>query len=214
LAAFQVIIIGRFWVIAEALLAGPGPCGFRLQRGRRFTSGPSSRVAAARLSHRLTGSRSSAVSWNTARPVEMLAWLPSKLRTHSVPFGCNPFYTPNFCFCRRLPGTRTWTRCYYNFRASTLNLPSATRIGIWQAYSRRCAYCGDPIALGDLDIDHIVPEMLNDKKEELERAKANLGLQADFEVNSLGNLVPAHRRCNLAKSGRIFHLHARGISWR
>jgi hypothetical protein len=94
---------------------------------------------------------------------------------------------------------------YYNLGVSTLRLPSAIRIGLWQAYSRKCVYCGDPIALGDLDIDHVVPEMLNDKKEELERAKTELGLPPGFDVNSLGNLVPAHRRCNLAKSGRMFH---------
>jgi 5-methylcytosine-specific restriction endonuclease McrA len=94
---------------------------------------------------------------------------------------------------------------YYNLGVSELKLPSATRIGIWQAYSRKCAYCGDPIVLGELDIDHIVPEKLNENKEELERAKADLGLPPGFEVNSLGNLVPAHRRCNLAKAGRVFH---------
>jgi 5-methylcytosine-specific restriction endonuclease McrA len=92
-----------------------------------------------------------------------------------------------------------------NLRVSLLKLPLQTRIAVWQAYSRKCAYCGDPIPLGDLDIDHVLPESLNDNRDELERVKSELGLLPDFSVNSLANLVPAHRRCNLAKSDRVFH---------
>ena len=88
---------------------------------------------------------------------------------------------------------------------SRLKLPHTTRIGIWLAYLKKCAYCGDLINFGDLAIDHIVPETLSGETAELERVKAELGLSPDFQVNSLSNLVPAHHRCNLAKSDRVYH---------
>ena len=84
-------------------------------------------------------------------------------------------------------------------------MPTQTRIAIWRAHAKKCFYCGDLISLGELDIDHIIPESLNDASVELERVKADFGLPSEFTLNSILNLVPAHRRCNLAKSGRLFN---------
>lgn len=72
------------------------------------------------------------------------------------------------------------------------------------AYSKRCAYCGDVIQLRDLEIDHILPESLQGRPEELNRLRAELGLPSDFTLSSLNNLLPSHGRCNLQKSNRVF----------
>ena len=71
---------------------------------------------------------------------------------------------------------------------SKLNLPEATKIAIWNAHSRRCAYCGEPVHFTDLDIEHIVPEHLSSDLPALKKALVEYGLSPDFEVNSIQNL--------------------------
>jgi hypothetical protein len=88
---------------------------------------------------------------------------------------------------------------------SKYKVPNGTRVALWRAHGKRCAYCGEPLSYPDLDIDHILPESLPDNPTEWNRVKAELGLDADFGLNSLLNLVPAHRRCNRTKSDDVFH---------
>jgi hypothetical protein len=88
---------------------------------------------------------------------------------------------------------------------SKFRVPDQARIAIWRAHAKKCPYCGDLINLGELDIDHIVPENLNDDSVEFARVKTEFGLAPEFTLNSILNLVPAHRRCNLAKSGQLFN---------
>jgi hypothetical protein len=88
---------------------------------------------------------------------------------------------------------------------SKFRVPDQTRIAIWRAHAKKCPYCGDLINLGELDIDHIVPENLNEDSVEFARVKVEFGLAPEFTLNSILNLVPAHRRCNLAKSGELFN---------
>jgi hypothetical protein len=77
------------------------------------------------------------------------------------------------------------------------------RRAIWEAHAKRCAYCGDPIAFRDVEIDHIVPESFAEKLTDWERTRSELGLPANFDLRSLGNLVPACRSCNQRKSDRL-----------
>lgn len=89
---------------------------------------------------------------------------------------------------------------------SKLKLPPHVRIAIWRAHDKRCIYCGEPIAFTNLDIEHIVPESLLKDPQEFARVKTEYGLPADFNLNGLLNLVPAHHRpCNLSKSARVFN---------
>lgn len=82
-----------------------------------------------------------------------------------------------------------------------------TRHAIWLAHNRRCAYCHEPVSFAELDIDHVVPQTLSGKPELL-NALAVLGLPSDFDLFSIENLLPAHRRCNLAKGADIFDPHS------
>jgi len=85
-----------------------------------------------------------------------------------------------------------------------MDLPTATRFAIWHAHSKKCAYCGEPVSFAELDIDRIIPENLKDNSVELERVKSDVGVASDFRMNSMVNLLPAHRHCNLKKSGQPF----------
>ena len=58
------------------------------------------------------------------------------------------------------------------------------RVKIWNKYGKKCAYCGKKLAYKDLQVDHIIP-------------------QSDIESSdSIENLNPSCRRCNLYKSSR------------
>jgi len=59
------------------------------------------------------------------------------------------------------------------------------------------------ITFADLDIDHIIPSRLKDQQEELARLQREYELSNDFDIDSLLNLVPSHRHCNLQKKGQV-----------
>ena len=82
-------------------------------------------------------------------------------------------------------------------------LPTSKRAAIWQAHACRCIYCTELVAFADLDVDHIIPSRLKDKPEKLVKLLIEYGLSNDFDVDSLLNLVPSHRHCNLQKKGQV-----------
>jgi hypothetical protein len=59
------------------------------------------------------------------------------------------------------------------------------------------------VTFADLDVDHIVPYRLKEQPQELAKLVDEYGLSIGFDVDSLLNLVPAHRHCNLQKNGQI-----------
>jgi 5-methylcytosine-specific restriction endonuclease McrA len=101
---------------------------------------------------------------------------------------------------------------------SNQNIDPHLRHAIWLGHNRRCIYCSEPLSFAEVDIDHIIPKSLFGKPE-LAEALAKLDLPPDFDLMSIENLVPAHRRCNLVKSADVFkegsarfYLHQAGKS--
>lgn len=91
---------------------------------------------------------------------------------------------------------------------SKTKFDNITRSTIWTSYKCKCFYCSQPLDWGDLHIDHIIPESLVQKDEELQRIKEELGLEKDFNLNALYNLVPSHSKCNHRKSDDFFSKNA------
>ena len=87
---------------------------------------------------------------------------------------------------------------------SEQRVPPEVRHAIWLAHKGRCPYCSEPMAFAESDIDHVVPESVATSPAAFARVKAELGLPLDFQVQSLRNLLPAHRRCNRLKAMRKF----------
>ena len=81
--------------------------------------------------------------------------------------------------------------------------PTSKRAAIWQAHERRCIYCTELITFADLDVDHIIPSHLKNKQDELAKLLNEYGLNNNFDIDSMLNLVPSHRHCNLQKRGRV-----------
>lgn len=96
---------------------------------------------------------------------------------------------------------------------------SLDRQALWEAHSKRCVYCGDPLILRDLEIDHIIPEYLAEKTDHmssLEKLFRELGVPQDYDLNSADNLLPAHSHCNRKKGASLrdesWLRHFRGIA--
>ena len=83
-------------------------------------------------------------------------------------------------------------------------LSGVARIAILTAHSKRCAYCEKPLKYADLEIDHIIPRSLSKNPQELQNLFAQLSLDANFDLDSIENLLPAHGRCNRRKKASVF----------
>jgi hypothetical protein len=81
---------------------------------------------------------------------------------------------------------------------------STERFAIWRAYSEKCFYCEQPLALTEVNIDHILPEHILDDPQQLEAIKSKYGLGMDFSINDYCNWVPAHQGCNRRKGTTLY----------
>lgn len=81
---------------------------------------------------------------------------------------------------------------------------SAEKYTIWHTHGFKCYWCGEPLELMNLSIDHLLPESLKDKPDEFQRTKTHYLLPATFKINDFCNWVPTHSNCNSRKSKSIF----------
>ncbi|MCY0978897.1 HNH endonuclease signature motif containing protein [Chryseobacterium wangxinyae] len=87
---------------------------------------------------------------------------------------------------------------------SKTTFDNITRSSIWTAHNYLCFYCSQTLDWGDLQIDHIIPESLQNKQKEFDLIKNDLRLDKNFDLNEIYNLVPSHSKCNSRKSDDIF----------
>jgi hypothetical protein len=81
---------------------------------------------------------------------------------------------------------------------------SAEKYAVWETYSYCCYWCGDPLEILQVTIDHVIPEHLEEKTKELIWIIEHYGLPKDFQVNSFENWVPSHNNCNSRKSITVY----------
>lgn len=87
---------------------------------------------------------------------------------------------------------------------STTNFDPITRSSIWNANNETCFYCRKHVEWTELHIDHIIPESLIDKPIDLQKLISDYGLDQNYDLNALYNLVPSHGACNTRKSDAVF----------
>src|SRR5258707_10134483 len=82
--------------------------------------------------------------------------------------------------------------------------PAVFRAALWEAHSKKCFYCGEPLRFPDVQLDHIIPFGLTSDPPTLAATLSEFGLPADFDLDGSLNLVSAHARCNRAKGDSLF----------
>ncbi|MBU3072524.1 HNH endonuclease domain-containing protein [Clostridium estertheticum] len=80
------------------------------------------------------------------------------------------------------------------------------RQAIWEVYRCKCFYTNNPLEYKDMELDHIIPESYKNRKDDLERVIEQCGLDADFELDSIFNLVPTSKFENRRKSDKELNL--------
>ncbi len=78
------------------------------------------------------------------------------------------------------------------------------KYALWMFHKKKCLLCDEPLRLGEATGDHVVPERLIDKPDELAGVKKSLGLPRNFDMNNYSNWIPAHIRCNQKKGTAVF----------
>ncbi len=76
------------------------------------------------------------------------------------------------------------------------------REALWGVYDKRCAYCEETTEFRNITTEHIIPK--STKEEVLKQKIQEYGLDKDFHVNDLSNLLPACPRCNSSKGDRPY----------
>jgi len=78
------------------------------------------------------------------------------------------------------------------------------RYAVWVSHDQICYICRKPLLLEDATCDHVIPEHLLEKPEELSSILKKYGLESDFEINDFNNWMPSHLRCNQEKGSKPF----------
>jgi hypothetical protein len=73
------------------------------------------------------------------------------------------------------------------------------RFAVWKHYGCKCHWCGQPLKLWEMHIDHFIPEYVGNKPIELEKVRKMYGLSSSFVLNDYCNWLPSHSYCNRDK---------------
>ncbi len=79
------------------------------------------------------------------------------------------------------------------------------RYAVYTVHGERCYMCRKPVDLSSMQVDHVIPEHLLDKPENLAGILNAFGLSEDFDLNSYANWLPACGPCNNRKRGMKFN---------
>lgn len=74
-----------------------------------------------------------------------------------------------------------------------------TKQSMWEAHGKRCFYCREGLIFKNIQVDHVIPQVVFEGQESDLRNKYNLDV--DFNFNGLDNFVPACQSCNAARKG-------------
>jgi 5-methylcytosine-specific restriction endonuclease McrA len=79
---------------------------------------------------------------------------------------------------------------------------NAERFAVWLCHGQKCYWCSEPMRYRESTVDHVLPEHLLEKPEQLKKELFKY-LPSDFNLNSFGNWLPCHDKCNKSKGGKV-----------
>ncbi len=89
--------------------------------------------------------------------------------------------------------------------------PFPMRDAVWSVHDGKCFHCGKKVEFSDFEIDHLLPESLLEKPEELAAALTKYGLQNSFDIKANANLAPSCSFCNSRKGDNLLEVGLFGI---
>ena len=79
------------------------------------------------------------------------------------------------------------------------------RYAVYTVHGEKCYLCTKPIDFASSEVDHIIPESLQQEPGRLEAIIELFGLPSSFNLHSYENWMPACRPCNNLKRNIVFH---------
>ncbi len=86
---------------------------------------------------------------------------------------------------------------------SQQKISPSLKYALWAASDFKCFYHREYVRWDALCIDHLIPEYLADKPEELADVLASVGREPDWSLTGTHNLVPSCRSMNARKHARV-----------
>lgn len=87
---------------------------------------------------------------------------------------------------------------------SRYQFSAAERYAVYVTHGERCYLCRHPVDLKTMQVDHIIPEHLEDTPAKLAKVKRDLGRPMSFDLNSFENWLPSCGSCNNRKRELVF----------
>lgn len=81
------------------------------------------------------------------------------------------------------------------------NFDQPTRVAVWEAHSRKCAFTGDPVDYSELQVDHVIP--VEGEAARIAELRAKGIIPSDFDLNGFCNLLPTRGFRNRQKTNHI-----------
>jgi hypothetical protein len=78
------------------------------------------------------------------------------------------------------------------------------RYAVFETHGARCYICRKPVNYASFQVDHVIPEELEGRPEDLKKALADLGRPDDFQINSYENWLPSCGPCNNKKRSTVW----------
>lgn len=78
------------------------------------------------------------------------------------------------------------------------------RYAVYKVFNGKCQWCGEPLEFKDLNIDHLIPEVLLQRPEDLKKILDSYGLDDSFKINDFDNWIPMHQNCNNRKNDAVY----------
>ena len=90
-----------------------------------------------------------------------------------------------------------------NFPMDKRRFTPFERLAVFVTHDEKCYLCNRPLDLLTMEVDHVIPESLQDNPKRLVEVVRLLGRPGDFDVNSYANWLPACRSCNGRKLAEV-----------
>lgn len=78
------------------------------------------------------------------------------------------------------------------------------RYAVWSFHKQQCYLDFEPVLWRDAQVDHVIPENMTEKPEELKKLLHDCGLPENFNLNDYCNWMPIHGRCNASKQDSTY----------